>query len=193
MTEKPSYQQQVYALTKSLTEDGAIAAIPKIYVKAFGDVNTAYFFSQILYWSDKGKRPDGYFYKTAQDWTDETGLNGYRLQKARKQLEETGLIETRVMRANGSPTVHYRVDQDAVANWISSIAQNRIDQSDEMDFVKSGKSITYTTAEDHSMREDLSADAQDEKPTDEVPCNGNDDNSKKVGSAELVDCPVEVI
>ena len=107
-----STQQQVFDLIKTLTEDRAILTVPRLFVRMF-DLKTGYFLSQLLYWSDKGTRKDGFFWKTTAEWIEETGLSDYAIRSARQTLEKAGVIETKVMRAMGSPTVHYRFNQEA--------------------------------------------------------------------------------
>ena len=86
-----STQQQVFDLIKTLTEDRAILTVPRLFVRMFG-LKTAYFLGQLLYWSDKGTREDGFFWKTTADWVEETGLTEYAIRKAREDLEKAGLL-----------------------------------------------------------------------------------------------------
>ena len=45
-----------------------VIPIPVIYIKLLGDYHVAAFLNQVVYWSDKTKRTDGYFYKTHKEW-----------------------------------------------------------------------------------------------------------------------------
>ena len=65
--------------------------------------------SQLIYWSDRATREDGMVYKTSKDWIEELGVTGYAVRKFNK----LPYIKTRVMKANASPTTHYRLDMDA--------------------------------------------------------------------------------
>lgn len=95
-----------------------IITVPKIYVEVFEDYNTAILLNQIIFWSDKSKRKDGYFYKTYQEWEEEIFLTKYQVSKSVKKLVDLGLVETKVKKANGSPTVHYKMNMDVFSEWI---------------------------------------------------------------------------
>ena len=45
--------------------------IPKLYLEITDDYPTAAFLNQLVFWSDKSKRKDGYFYKKYDEWHDE--------------------------------------------------------------------------------------------------------------------------
>ena len=100
-----------FDLIQTFTEAGSVVSIPKPFLKIFG-LETAYFLTHLLHW-DRWADEDGFFAITTTECAEETGLTGYGVQKARNDLENRGLLETKVMRANGSPTVHYRLIKEA--------------------------------------------------------------------------------
>jgi hypothetical protein len=67
-------------------------AFHRCFVDLTGSVNAALMLSQAVYWSKKVKemrgREDGFFYKTAADWTEETGLSVDEQATARKHLRK---------------------------------------------------------------------------------------------------------
>lgn len=81
-------------------------------------LNEAILLSQLEYWSDKTGRNDGWLYKTKEELTDETSLSRFQQDQARGKLQALGLIETKVRRANGKPTIHYRVAFPKVRNLL---------------------------------------------------------------------------
>src|SRR5699024_1992151 len=83
------------------------------------------FLNQLIFWSDKTKRRDGFFYKTYAEWEDELFLSEYQVRRSSKNLRDLGLIETEVKRANGSPTVHYKVNMDKLSESILKKLKNR--------------------------------------------------------------------
>jgi len=86
--------------------------IYKPFVKLFS-LETAYFLDYLLNWS--GETTDaGFFWQTTAELKQETGLTTYAITKARNDLQSMGFIEMRVMRANGSPIVHYRVNEKVI-------------------------------------------------------------------------------
>lgn len=82
-----------------------------------GNGNAAILLSQILYWnapSQKGqckiatqKHGKYWLAKRYEDWEPETGINEYTARNGIKRLKSQGLIETKVMKWAGNPTVHF--------------------------------------------------------------------------------------
>lgn len=59
-------------------------------------INAAIFLDQLLYWHGKGRRADGYIYKTADEIYDETSLSRSMQEHAIKRLLEFGFISYKV-------------------------------------------------------------------------------------------------
>jgi len=87
-------------------------AFHQIYAKALGGINSALFFQQIYFWGDKGWREDGYIYKTKKQIEGETTLSIKQQDRVRRLLEKMEVIKTELIKVNGSPTLHYKVDLD---------------------------------------------------------------------------------
>jgi len=51
------------------------------------------FLSQACYWSDRTSDPAGWFWKTQEQWEDETGLTRKEQETARRHLREREMIE----------------------------------------------------------------------------------------------------
>ena len=60
-----------------------------------GGGNAGVLLSQLWYWHDKGALPDGWIWKSAREWQEETGLTRREQQTAIKRLVERKLVETR--------------------------------------------------------------------------------------------------
>lgn len=89
----------------------AIFARPVAYHKllaiAGGSVGAGVFLSQLIYWTDKSKDPDGWIYKTLDDWWCETALGRYELKTIRNALIVRELIEEKLC---GVPAkLHYKI------------------------------------------------------------------------------------
>ena len=69
-----------------------IAFYPAL-VPLSGGVSGAVFLSQLLYWSDKGKDPEGWIYKTQAEWTEETYLSRYEQESVRETLKKSSILE----------------------------------------------------------------------------------------------------
>lgn len=86
--------------------------VHKIFIEMTGDLNAAAMLSQILYWSDKTKNPEGWFYKTTDEWQDEIGISYAQQRRAYKIIKPLG-IQHRLKRVeSGATKAHYRVDWD---------------------------------------------------------------------------------
>ncbi len=98
-------------------------AFNKHYVFLGCGINGAVMLSQLVYWADKSKDPNGWIYKTGKEWTDETGLTRREQDTARKNLRELGFIEEH---KHGVPCkVHFKVNQPALYQALIELAQKR--------------------------------------------------------------------
>jgi hypothetical protein len=70
--------------------------------------------SQAIYWASRTENPDGWFWKTREQWTRETYLSRYEQEGARKQLNATAFWRERYDRPNHRQL--YRVDMEALAD-----------------------------------------------------------------------------
>jgi hypothetical protein len=84
-------------------------AFQRSFVTITGSINAALMLSQAVYWSPKTKDPDGWFYKSAEEWEDELGLTWEQQNLARKKLREAGIWEEK-REGVGSP-IFFRVNQ----------------------------------------------------------------------------------
>lgn len=108
LAQRPSYQQ-VKAMIKQFTGQANTLVIPRVFIDFTGDHLAALLLSQILYWSDKTADPDGWFYKTADEWQTELGMSTYQVKRAATLLNKLG-IETKVRKVKTAPKMHYRID-----------------------------------------------------------------------------------
>lgn len=91
--------------------DRPIAFNPS-FKKITGSTNAALLLSQAFYWTKRTKDTDGWFYKTREEWMEETGLTESELDGARGKCRSTGVMEEKL---KGVPaTVHYRVVKQKV-------------------------------------------------------------------------------
>ena len=98
-------------------------AFNKHYVFLGCGINGAVMLSQLVYWADKSKDPNGWIYKTGKEWTEETGLTRREQDTARKNLRELGFIDER---KHGVPCkVHFKVNQSNLYSALISLAQKR--------------------------------------------------------------------
>lgn len=121
--------------------------VPKLYVDFTGDLTTAILLNQIVFLSDKTKRKDGFFYKTYKEWTDEICLTERQVRYSVKKLKEQNLIETKVKKANGSPTVHYKLNFEKLVDSLMTFCQNGNNTFVSLDSDVLSVSLTETTTE----------------------------------------------
>lgn len=109
MTEKPS------DIIKHLLDRPI--AFQRAFVSLGAGITGALLLSQAVYWSSRTADPDGWFYKSAHEWEDETGLTRREFELARKKLRELGVIQYEL---RGTPAVNfYVVDFDALHDRLS--------------------------------------------------------------------------
>ena len=85
----------------------------------FGSIARAIYLQNLIYWSDKGHRKDGFIYKTKESIEKETTLTRYQQDSCRKYFEKKGILETKLLKANGAPTLHYRVKNGIVRKLLN--------------------------------------------------------------------------
>ncbi len=89
---------------------------PIAFQRAFVDLGVgiagALMLSQCVYWAKRSQSGDGWFYKSQQDWEDETGMNRREQERARKALKSIGVIEEK---RRGVPArMFFRVNEEAL-------------------------------------------------------------------------------
>ena len=123
---KNTYQNQIFQTIKSFAGEKNILAIPKSFIRFCDeDLYIGLFLSQIVYLSDKGSREDGYIYKSNKEWKEDYFLSDYAIRKAKKHLEDKGIIETKLIKANGAPTTHYRLNRKKFTELFMEFLQDK--------------------------------------------------------------------
>lgn len=105
--------------------------IPRIYIKLCGgDFTTAAVLSQLVFWSAKGKRADGYFWKSYEDIANELCEDEitaeqvrYSVKKLKVLLADCFFVEVR--RANGMTTNHYRFEQSIFLEKLQNLKSGK--------------------------------------------------------------------
>jgi len=104
-------QQDIFELITKIVGQNNVLTIPRLFIDFVGTHNSALFLSQLLYWTDKTKSEDGFVYKTYSEWYDELCLSKYEVMKCSNTLQKMGFLTTKVKKAGGNPTVHYKLDK----------------------------------------------------------------------------------
>ena len=119
----------------------------------FAGVKGAVLLSQMVYWQKRAKQDDGFFYKTAEEWEEETGLTTKEQFTARKILLECGAIYE-VKR--GVPCkLYYKINEQKLSDLVRETAKNSsfpqtaklVSPKAENKFRPNGETITEITTE----------------------------------------------
>lgn len=139
----------------TLSSERVIAYRPEI-ARYFDDQpNIAIYFQQLYHWQQFASRKDGYFYKSAQEMYEETGISAKRQRKCREELESFGWITTKKEMANGHPTIHFKVliTLQTVVNPLGEKTNGNVQKD---------KCITKKTTQDKSIMSNLTDKQKDE-------------------------------
>jgi hypothetical protein len=85
-------------------------AFRRALVDLTGSVQSALMLSQAIYWQERVPRNDGWWYKSIDEWQEETGLNRRRLETARKKNRKYLSSDLRDIPAR----LYWRVDNEAL-------------------------------------------------------------------------------
>lgn len=95
---------------------GRPIAFQRCFVRLTDSMSAALMLSQALYWSERTSDPDGWFYKSREEWTEETGLSRRKQESARRALRESGCWQEKLC---GVPArLFYRIDEDVLAKQL---------------------------------------------------------------------------
>lgn len=153
-----STRDQLIDLIKAFGGCGNYIVIPRLFFDLTGDLSQAGMLSQLIYWSDRSTRSDGFVYKSSSDWYVEVGASDYAVRK----FKRLPFIETKVLKANGTPTTYYRVKFDVLLECIYQLLPKRSesspDENDEIDTsipLNHGDSLLNSTVQSLEKDESL--------------------------------------
>lgn len=131
-----------------------IATVEALLTDVVGNRVAAQMLRQLMRWWTKSTNLDGWVYKSHVDWWAELRIKQNELPAANGALERVG-VEIKLMKAEGAPTKHYRLDikrfLTVVASTLSltvkklaGLLKNAFAERVEMDLTNGSKSITTT-------------------------------------------------
>ena len=169
-------------------------AFHRCFVDITGSVNAALMLSQAVYWMKRA--PSGEFYKTAEEWREETGLTQREQDTARKKLRKLDFWHEELKDVPAK--LHYSIDFEALDEALNKVRQKR-----ETSFNKSAKlNDSELTDQFQQKREtglDKSAKQESTNPQDknrqiretfiraETTTETTTENLKEVRTADAVD------
>jgi hypothetical protein len=100
-----------------------IRSVITLMSKVIGDRNAATMFLRLLYWLPKSRKAGGWVYKSWRDWEAECHLSPAQVKRVHRvgYLERVG-IESQTMKANGTPTTHYRLHPEQLVVVLAEYA-----------------------------------------------------------------------
>ena len=105
-------------------------AFQRVFVTLTGSINAALMLSQANYWACRTKDPAGWFYKTGDEWQEETGLTRREREDARKKLRSIGILEEKL---TGVPAkLHYRLIESKIRQLLAGVAQTSMCKTDKL-------------------------------------------------------------
>ena len=156
---RDSYEQYKDDLSSMIAAYGgqdSFLVIPRVYIDFFGSMDTALFFNQCVYWSDRTSDPERWFYKTYNEWYEELGLSEYQVRKAAKTAQD--YLATDVRKARGNPTVHYQVQWHKFSVSLVKFLRKRNPKNFPLETVKTKETIitenTPKTTTENSTQEE---------------------------------------
>ena len=125
-------QQAIFNLLKNTFGQNNLLTVPTLLVKKLkGDHCAALFLGQLIYWTGKGANPDGWIYKTYQEWEEELFIKKDKAMAIKKKLEELNLITTMVKKIGNTPVLHYKVNQETLIEFLLETCEKKVDDKPE--------------------------------------------------------------
>ncbi len=123
-------------------------AFHRCYVELCGNVTTALFLSQAVYW--QGVVGEGrWYYKTSKQWHDEIGISKKVQERCRKSLRDLGVL--REERRGMPRKVHFQVDLEKMVTVLLPSSTQRVRQvvpkGYDSKYPKGTTDLTETTQE----------------------------------------------
>lgn len=118
-----SVQKQFFNLISSLCGQDNILTIPRMFIDFTGSHTAALLLSQMLFrQGQKGERE--FFWKTYADWKKETALEEHEVRRISKSFKDRGILETKIKKVQGNPTLHFRINIAELHKQLSSFLTN---------------------------------------------------------------------
>lgn len=127
----------------NVSKDAKPICIAPEYIKLTKDLKAAALLNQIVLWSDVTKDPDGWFYKTFDEWGDELGLSKFEINRAIKgdkryekdnvTLASLGVETTVKKNPKGKVSTHYRIVGDALEQALRELLKPVISEVNLVD------------------------------------------------------------
>lgn len=125
-------------------------AYHRVFVTLTGSVKAAILLSQAMYWQKRAKQADGWWYKTAEEWQEETGLTRHEQDTAREACKKYLQTDLR----DAPARLYWKVNESELFDaLIAENSQTSLPKSGKLDSRKSStinrnaETTTETTTE----------------------------------------------
>ena len=155
-----------------------------------GSITAALMLSQAIYWSKRTKHDGGWFYKSREEWTEETRMSRDEQETARKKLRASGFWQERYDRVNHRKW--YRVNQAALLAAIMALSEPKRDSRLALEGFPLSCNRAENTTKNTLTKEDIGGaevDFFEEIPTESKPDRRS--KSAKLKSLKVPDYPSE--
>jgi hypothetical protein len=112
--------QATYSIIDQITEKDQWLYTPRSFIYLTGDPVQGAMTARMVYWCKHSVRRDDFVYKSSRDWFLETGASDHAVRKFKKQP----YVETKILKANGVPTTHYRINEEKLYAALLKIQQD---------------------------------------------------------------------
>lgn len=142
---------RLFNAIRELSGNEANISIPRVYISfCGGDLNQAAVLSQLVFWSGRSSRKDGWFYKRHEQLAEELCFTvdqvRYALKKLKSRLGDSLLTERK--KADGIPTVHYKFNEDKLMGMVFPAEEETVN-SDSVNLPNGNGNITESIRESH--------------------------------------------
>ena len=96
-------------------------AYHRVFVTLTKSVKAAVLLSQAVYWQKRANQADGWWYKTAEEWQEETGLTKHEQDTARRDCEPYLTSDLRGVPA----TLYWKIDEEKLTNALIQFSGKR--------------------------------------------------------------------
>ncbi|HIJ11918.1 TPA: hypothetical protein HA278_07715 [Candidatus Woesearchaeota archaeon] len=140
---------------------------PKV-AELLGGIKEAIFLQNLLYWQKRGKRKDGFIYKSHKDITKETGLTRHEQIRIRTKLITKGVLFEKVKRAGKFPTVHYYASEKNLGKLQEKTVEKYVDKPVDKRIPLYGKRTNHDCTENVQTITEITTKITNRREVDSV-------------------------
>lgn len=118
-----------YNFINNILRDVPLTYYPDI-ANAVNSIEAGVYLSQLLYWTDYKRNPNGWIYKTQQEWSQETGMSVKDLSKARNRLKKLNILEEQ--KNKETKLIYIRINFDNLYQTIKTYYENQRAKKDKI-------------------------------------------------------------